>query len=238
MGNLVRNKHLLEEHYATFWSSAPNEALAAQLAPDFVDHAMPAGTVRCGLTRTAAGPPPRLLPPELPVVCDELRGGGPDEWVAASRQIGLARGRVLKVQATGVAAHDRGGVVAVRETERVAQLMSGHLEEERLCRRLAAGGWLAQGNLHGYPDDALGGRSHVGLAHDTVRSAGNETEDDLSATFLLNPGKGRYPERLYEQPVPIGNGGLDRSPNARIRNGGEVDGQREPGLRMPHKPRP
>jgi len=44
MIDLVHQKRLVEEHYATFWSDAPDETLAAQIAPDFVDHTMPAGT--------------------------------------------------------------------------------------------------------------------------------------------------------------------------------------------------
>jgi steroid delta-isomerase-like uncharacterized protein len=44
MIDLVRQKCLIEEHYAAFWSDAPDETLAGQFAPDFVDHAMPAGT--------------------------------------------------------------------------------------------------------------------------------------------------------------------------------------------------
>ena len=44
MIDLVRQKQLVAEHYAAFWSDAPDETLAAQFAPDFVDHAMPAGT--------------------------------------------------------------------------------------------------------------------------------------------------------------------------------------------------
>jgi steroid delta-isomerase-like uncharacterized protein len=42
--DLTRQKQLVEEHYAAFWSDASDETLAAQLAPDFVDHAMPPGT--------------------------------------------------------------------------------------------------------------------------------------------------------------------------------------------------
>jgi steroid delta-isomerase-like uncharacterized protein len=44
MTDLVRQKQMIEEHYAAFWSDAPDETLAAQVTPDFVDHAMPAGT--------------------------------------------------------------------------------------------------------------------------------------------------------------------------------------------------
>jgi predicted ester cyclase len=44
MTDLVRQKQLVAEHLAAFWSDAPDETLVAQLAPNFVDHAMPAGT--------------------------------------------------------------------------------------------------------------------------------------------------------------------------------------------------
>jgi steroid delta-isomerase-like uncharacterized protein len=44
MTDLVRHKQLVEEHYAAFWSDASDETLAAQVAPDFVDHATPPGT--------------------------------------------------------------------------------------------------------------------------------------------------------------------------------------------------
>ena len=44
MIDLVRQKQLVAEHYAAFWSDASDETLAAQFVPDFVDHAMPAGT--------------------------------------------------------------------------------------------------------------------------------------------------------------------------------------------------
>ena len=38
--DLTRQKQLVEEHYAAFWSDASDEPLAAQLAPDFrnLDH--------------------------------------------------------------------------------------------------------------------------------------------------------------------------------------------------------
>ncbi len=39
-----QNVALVHQHYRTFWSDAPEAELAAQLTPDFVDHAMPAGT--------------------------------------------------------------------------------------------------------------------------------------------------------------------------------------------------
>jgi predicted SnoaL-like aldol condensation-catalyzing enzyme len=44
MIDLARQKQLVEEHYAAFWSDASDETLAAQLTPDFVDHAIPPGT--------------------------------------------------------------------------------------------------------------------------------------------------------------------------------------------------
>ena|SRR5215831_20699014 len=44
MIDFVRQKQLVEEHYAAFWSDAPDETLAAQVTSDFVDHAMPPGT--------------------------------------------------------------------------------------------------------------------------------------------------------------------------------------------------
>jgi hypothetical protein len=39
MIDLVRQKQLVAEHYAAFWSDASDETLAA-LVPGFVDHAM------------------------------------------------------------------------------------------------------------------------------------------------------------------------------------------------------
>jgi predicted ester cyclase len=44
MIDLVRQKQLVAEHYAAFWLDASDETLVAQFVPDFVDHAMPAGT--------------------------------------------------------------------------------------------------------------------------------------------------------------------------------------------------
>jgi steroid delta-isomerase-like uncharacterized protein len=118
-----QNKELVQQHYRTFWSDAPEEEIVAQLTPGFVDHAMPPGT--------SPGPEPVLHHRRM------ARKAFPDMQVTIDRAV--AEGDRVAVHATWRGTHVEAfaGIAASGVQVAFTGMVFWRFEDGRIAERWA-----------------------------------------------------------------------------------------------------
>jgi IS5 family transposase len=109
----------------------------------------------------------------------------------------------------------------------VTELVRGDLVDQRFARRRAALRAGGERHPHRGRDDAV---LHVQtrLAHEAPACLRRlECDQHLGVGRRLRPGEGRYPERLREERVPVGDGAADRADERRVLGRGEIDRERK-----------